>query len=119
VIRRMDDVGGGVLAYAASGTITRDDVRTVQDDLLSGSPPARGRRMLVDVVEVDGATVGAVWEDVKHTLDYARYVERMAVVGDQRWHAWVTQAARLVPGVNVRYFEPDQRLEARSWLGAG
>jgi hypothetical protein len=119
MIRRLDDVGGGVLAYEASGTITRDDVRVVQDDLLTGNAPARGRRVLVDIVDVDGATMQAVWQDVKHTLDYVRYVDRMAVVGDERWQEWVAQAARLVPGVRVRYFEPDQRLEARSWLGAG
>jgi hypothetical protein len=119
MIRRLDDVGGGVLAYEASGTITRDDVRVVQDDLLAGQAPARGRRMFVDVVGVDGATLHAVWQDVKHTLDYARYVDRVAVVGDERWHEWVTQAARLVPGIDMRYFEPDQRIEAGSWLGAG
>jgi hypothetical protein len=118
MIRRVTDVSPAVLAYEASGTITRDDVKQVQDDL-HATGESTGRRLLVDVVNVDGAQLDAVWQDVKHTLDYARLVDRMAVVGDNRWERLITQATNLMPGVDVRFFEPDQRVEARSWLGAG
>jgi hypothetical protein len=118
MIRRLTDVAPEVLAYEATGTITRDDVRTVQDDLQAGGAHS-GRRLLIDVVDVEATKLDAVWQDVKHTLDYARLINRMAVIGDERWERWITQAANLMPGINVRFFEPDQRLEARSWLGAG
>jgi hypothetical protein len=56
---------------------------------------------------------------VKGALTYVRHVDRMAVIGDQRWQHWITRASDVVPGIDARFFKPDQRIEARSWLGAG
>jgi hypothetical protein len=118
MIRKLADVPAGVLAYEASGRLTREDVLVVQQDL-QRDDDAAGRRLLIDITQMDGAGVDAVWQDVKGALTYVRHVDRMAVIGDQRWQHWITRASDVVPGIDARFFKPDQRIEARSWLGAG
>jgi hypothetical protein len=45
-------------------------------------------------------------------------VERMAVVGDQRWlQLWLDFAAHFVP-IEVRHFEPSAVDDAWRWLDA-
>jgi hypothetical protein len=117
MIRKLTDVAADVLAYEASGRLTREDVLVVQQDLQRDD--AAGRRLLIDITQMDGAGVDAIWQDVKGALTYVRQVDRMAVIGDQRWQHWITRASDVVPGIDARFFEPEQRIEARSWLGAG
>jgi hypothetical protein len=117
MIRKLADVPTDVLAYEASGRLTREDVLVVQQDLQRDD--AVGRRLLIDITQMDDAGVDAIWQDVKGALTYVRHVDRMAVIGDQRWQHWITRASDAVPGIDARFFEPEQRIEARSWLGAG
>jgi hypothetical protein len=118
MIRKLTDVPVDVLAYEASGRLTRDDVLVVQRDLQQDDDAA-GRRLLIDITRMDDAGLDAIWQDVKGVLTYVRQVDRMAVIGDQRWQHWITRASDVVPGIDARFFEPEQRIEARSWLGAG
>jgi hypothetical protein len=117
MIRKLTGVPVGVLAYEASGRLTREDVLVVQQDLQRDA--AAGRRLLIDITQMDDAGVDAIWQDVKGALTYVRRVDRMAVIGDQRWQHWITRASDVVPGIDARFFEPEQRIEASSWLGAG
>ncbi len=50
--------------------------------------------------------------DMKHRNDY----ERVAVVGDQRWHDWATRLFQPIAGGEVRYFDASERYAAERWI---
>jgi hypothetical protein len=119
VIRRLPETARDVLSYEAAGIVTRDDVRRFQQDLRSSVGERQRARVLVDLVHLDGVQPDAVWQDLKHTPEYTRLVDRVAVIGNENWERWATQLAGVLPGVEARFFDAEQRIEARSWLGAG
>jgi hypothetical protein len=119
MISRDTTVANGVLAWSAVGHVTREDVKAFQDELGQAAPDRGGAAVLIDLAAMTGADLDAIWQDARHTLEYARRIGRLAVVGDARWERLLTQLSNMVPGIDARFFEPAQALEARSWLGAG
>lgn len=118
MISRDISTANGVLAWRASGTVSRQDVREFQQEL-QRTAPASGARVLIDLTAMTGADLDAIWQDAKNSLDYAQRISRLAVVGDAQWERVLTHVAGMVPGLDARFFQPSQALEARSWLGAG
>lgn len=118
MIRRDQAGWNGVLAWHASGTVTREDVRDFQQQLRAAAPTNGGARVLLDLVAMNGADLDAIWQDAKQSLEYVQRIDRVAVIGDARWEEWLTRLAAMVPGIHARYFAPTQVIEARAWLGA-
>jgi hypothetical protein len=116
VIRKIDGPGNSYLAFEAAGTVDADDVREFQSELGRAANDDAPVRVLVDIVGLKSAELGAVWQDMKGVAAYSRLIDRLAVVGDARWERWLATAASLMPGLEARYFEAHQRAEAVLWL---
>lgn len=77
----------------------------------------RGKvRLLVVMTDFEGWDLEGVWEDSKFAYQHYRDIERIAVVGDSRWEAWMTLFCRPFTTAKVRYFEAGDSDDARRWL---
>ena len=47
-------------------------------------------RILVELQDFQGWTLGALWEDTKFGTKHFNDIDRLAVVGDRRWEKYLT-----------------------------
>ena len=78
----------------------------------------RGGRapLLLDLRGWRGWTAGGLVRDLRFDIRHRNSFPRIAVVGDRRWHEWLTLAARPVFGGAMRYFEAADEGRAAEWL---
>lgn len=115
--RKLAESGGALLAYAIEGRLERDDVERLQTELRTAAREHGPLRVLVRLDGLDAMTPAAVWQDATRSPAYVDDVERLAVVGDERWHGWV--AGLSSPFADVEHFPPEQVSEALDWLRTG
>lgn len=72
--------------------------------------------LLLELDEPRANDPGALIEDLNWIKIHADNIKRAAVVGQQAWEDTWVAIARLFARVEVRYFDRQQIVEARSWL---
>lgn len=73
-------------------------------------------RMLVLLDDFHGWTFGGLWEDIKFDVKHFRDIERLAIVGEKKWHAGMATFCKPFTTAAVRYFEKFELNDAREWL---
>jgi hypothetical protein len=58
----------------------------------------------------------AAWDDVKFSVSHQNELERVAMVGDTKWHEVFEKLGKLLVNSQVRYFDETQLAEAQAWL---
>jgi hypothetical protein len=98
--------------------LTRRDYQRVVPELERRIRQHGRIRVLVDVVELRGADLGALWEDVRFDMRHYDDIERLAVVGEGPWHRWMARLAPPLTAGEVRYFDRARLDAARAWIAA-
>lgn len=73
-------------------------------------------RVLVELVDFQGWTAGAAWKEVKLAIKHFDDIERVAIVGENRFERGMTGLAGAFTSAKVRYFDVERREEAESWI---
>jgi hypothetical protein len=116
----LDQSTGNVLGIRVSGSITGDDYERFRPILDARAEQHGSVRLLIHMDGFDGwGDLDALWEDLKLDVDHYDDVERMAVVGEERWQDWMTRLTDLVAPGDVRYFEDAALDEAWAWVRRG
>ena len=107
-----------VLVVVVSGRLTRQDYAhfVPEVDRLIGK---HGKiRLLFEMHDFHGWSVGAMWEDTKFAFRHFRDIERMALVGEKKWQKGMAPFCQPFTKAEVRYFDLSEADEARTWLMA-
>ena len=77
----------------------------------------RGRlRVLFDMTDFHGWTVGAMWEDTKFGFYHSNDVERIAMVGEEKWQHGLALFCKPFTNAVVKFFEHCDTAKAIEWL---
>lgn len=115
-MHNLEHKSGNVLELTVAGKLTAEDYESLVPKLESEIDQHDEIRVLMDMSEMDGVEPKAVWEDAKFDLAHRADYERVAIVGDERWHDWATQLFKPIAKGAVRYFDVSQRDEALAWV---
>jgi len=107
---------GRVIEIAVSGKLTRDDYVRFADAMDELMQSHDRMRMLIVMSDLEGWTGGVLWEDLKFGLKHYRDMERVAIVGEERWQKVMAFLYKPFTAAEVRYFTPAQMDAARQWL---
>ncbi len=108
---------GRVMEIHLNGTLTKEDYARFVPDTEEMIRQHEKINMLIIMDDFHGWDAGALWEDIKWNAKHFNHVERIAVVGDQKWQKWMTGFCKPFTTAKVRYFDHGQMPEARGWLG--
>lgn len=98
------------------GKLDRDAYRNLVP-LLERFIRAHGKiRVLFVMRGFHGWTAGALWEDLRFDLRHFADIERLAIVGEKRWHRSLAAFCRPFTTARIRYFDASREEEARGWL---
>jgi len=114
---RIDDPNeNDVLIITASGHISKEDLDGVKPRLAELLERPGRLRFYVELKDVSGFGIGALWEDIKFDIKYRSQYDRTAIVGDRTWQALAARLAGPLFGAKVRFFETSSREEAWRWV---
>lgn len=112
-----EKICGKVMEIHLNGTLTKEDYARFVPDTEEMIRQHEKINMLIMMDDFHGWDAGALWEDIKWDAKHFNHVERIAVVGDQKWQKWMTTFCKPFTTAKVRYFDHGQVPEARAWLG--
>ena len=114
-----EEAGGKILVVKLSGKLTKEDYGhfvPVVERLIG----QHGKiRMLVEMHDFHGWTLGAVWEDIKFDWKHFGDIERLALVGHSKWEAGMAVFCKPFTRATIRYFDESKAAEAFSWINEG
>lgn len=73
---------------------------------------------LIELKNIDGVEMGAMWEDLKFGLGNLKHMKRIALVADQKWVEWFSKITDPMTRVEIRTFHKNQEYEAWEWVTA-
>jgi len=109
-------LNGKVVCFDLSGKVTRRDYEIFVPELEHLIEKHGKIRLLFELTDFDGWTPAAFWEETKVALKHVGDIERMAVVGNRKWHEAMTQFCNLIAPADVAFFETKQSFQAKQWL---
>ena len=111
-------VHGKVLEVHLHGKLTSEDYARFAPETEELIRQHGRIRILAVLDDFHGWNVGALWQDIRWDVRHFRHVERIAVVGEKKWHRWMVGFCKPFTFAEVRYFEHEDLDEARHWTEA-
>ena len=99
-----------------SGKLTTEDYALLNGELEKRLAIFDKIRLLIRLQDFKGWTAGALWEDIKFDFRHFNDVERIAVIGENKWEKGMTLFFKPFTAAEVRYFDQDHLSQARSWI---
>ncbi len=118
MVQILNHTQNDLLAFKVEGELQRPDydkTLPILDQLVQKYEKVR---VYAEIHEVNAITAGALWQEVKADLKYLNNVKKLAVVGAAGWEKALTYIANAVPGIESKFFTPDQSDEALRWIKA-
>jgi SpoIIAA-like len=112
------DTEAKVLFVTMSGKLTKQDYRPLLPAMEQLIRSGRPIRILLEMRDFHGWTVGALWEDLKFDFKHFSDIERLAMVGDKKWESYMATFCKPFTTAEVRYFDASGIAAARAWVGA-
>lgn len=107
---------GGYIEVRLSGKLTASDYESFVPETEQLITEYGRLRILVLLEDFHGWTGSGLWEDIKFDVKHFRDIDRVAIVGERRWHELMAQFCRPFTTAKIRYFEHRELAEARAWL---
>jgi hypothetical protein len=113
------DVSDGVLTVEIRGTLEPADLRRAQASALEAIRTHGKLRLLVIATGFLGWKRDEDWSDVAFPAQQDRNLEKMAIVGDQRWEDLVLAfTGKGFRPVAIQYFPTAHLARARAWVAS-
>ena len=105
-----------------SGKLDSEEMKFALDELVSKSQDIEKGRMLYRVGDFRLPTLAAIgieFSRLPSMFGLIRKFERCAVLADQAWVQAISEIeGALIPGIEIKGFNSDQKVEADAWLAA-
>jgi hypothetical protein len=76
-------------------------------------------RLFAQFEDFHGWDLRAAWDDFKFGLKHYSDFERVAMVGECKWEAWMTRVCKPFTKAKVKYFDKSEVDNAWTWLREG
>lgn len=110
------DNEGKYLHVVLTGKVNGDDYEALRPDVERLIEEHGSLRILVELRGFKGWSVSGLWEDIKFDASHFRDIERLAVIGEKRWHQAMATFCKLFTTAEIKYFDEGDMGPARNWL---
>jgi len=108
-----------ILSVSVGGSLVKADYERFVPEFERLAGQHGKLRLLFEMVDFHGWTVGAAWEDIKFGFKHFSDIDRIAMVGESKWQKGMAVFCQPFTRATVRYFDRGKATEARTWLGEG
>ena len=109
---------GQLVALKFSGKVSHEEIEGLTPMLdVQIEKDGGAIRLLLDLVDFEGwEDLHAVWDHFILVKDHHKFVERIAILGDEDWERRFAEFAVRFALADVGYYEPGGREAAVAWL---
>jgi len=108
---------GTLLTFEISGELLRSELDAAHKAAIDVINSEGSIRLLVITKDFLGWETGVDWGDVSFQINYDQYIQKIAIVGAEKWEdlvsAFTGKGLRSAP---VEYFTPTEIRKARKWI---
>ena len=116
MIEQLPSDSDKVLGFRMSGKLHDEDYKTFVP-LVDAAIAKEGKvRLLAEFHDFHGWDLHALWDDIQFATTHCTKIERIAMVGEKRWEAWMAKVCKPFSMAKIRYFDASQIDAARAWL---
>ena len=105
-----------IVATKASGKLRNEDIEKIHPLIHAILDKGMKVRWYFEMENFTGWDLPGLWEDLKMDTAHATDYEKIAMVGDKKWQNWITQFMKPFTNADIKYFNLDQKEEAKSWI---
>jgi hypothetical protein len=118
-VQMQEQADGKLLLVKLRGTLTKQDYEQWLPEVERLIRKEGKIRLVVQMHDFHGWTMGALWEDIKFDWKHFGDIERLALVGDRKWEAGMALFCMPFTKAKIHYFEQAQVDEALGWIVEG
>ena len=104
------------LAFKMSGKLHDEDYKTFVPLIDEVAAKAGKVRLLAWFHDFEGWDMHALWDDIKFATTHCTKIERIALVGEKKWEAWMAKVCKPFTLAKLRYFDVSEIDAAKAWL---
>jgi hypothetical protein len=116
---KITDTTAGIVTVEVTGRLTESELAAVQNRMAEIIREHGKVRILVLTIAFEGWQKSGEWNDFTFQNKNDRYIERMAIVGDEQWKdlalMFTAKGFRPFP---IEYFAPGELAKAHTWLAS-
>ncbi len=116
MIEQLPESSEKILGFRISGKLHDEDYKTFVPMIDAALARGEKVRLLAEFHDFQGWDMHALWDDVKFATTHCTKIERIALVGDRQWEAWMAKVCKPFTMAKLRYFDAAQIDAAWAWL---
>ncbi len=105
-----------------SGRLDSEEMKTALDELVAESENIDNGKMLYDIIEFNMPSMDAIAIELSRLPELFGLIKkysRIAVLSDTSWIKKASELeGMLIPGLDIKAFDRNQRAEAEQWLAS-
>ena len=105
-----------------SGKLDAEEMKIALDELVSKSKDIENGKMLYDIIDFHLPSLDAIvieFSRLPSMFGLMKKFDRAAVLTDKAWLKKVSELEGILyPGLEIKAFDRDQRVEAEAWLSS-
>ncbi len=119
MIEKMETGYPSIMGYKLRGKLHHSDYKTFVP-AVDAAVASEGRvRLLAQFEDFHGWDMRAMWDDIQLTRRHYTAFDRIAMMGDRWWEAWLATICKPFTNAKVRYFDAARVDDAWAWLREG
>lgn len=119
MLMKLDRSSGSELGFLASGCLTDNDYQNFLIPEVEKALETHDTiRLLFQLEDFSGWDNKALWHDLTFGLKINLRVDKIALVGDKEWEAWVAKIVKILSHGETNYFPLDDQKAAWEWLSS-
>lgn len=116
MIERLPSDLDSILGFKLSGKLHDEDYAQFVPAVDAAVARAGKVRLLAQFHDFHGWDLHALWDDIKFSTTHCTKIERIALVGEKTWEAWMAKVCKPFTMAKVQYFDASQIDDAWQWL---
>ncbi len=112
----LDDAEAGIIAYSVGGRVTGEQAQEVWDRVDAAAAEGRKLRLYYEMHGFPSGEPSVFLEKMKRVGKIMKTIERMAIIGDQRWLGVYTRIVDPITKMDIRHFTTEQKDAAAAWI---
>jgi hypothetical protein len=109
---------GNFVAVKLSGKLQDSDYKEFVPIIEAATQKGK-LHLLVEFSDFHGWDAQALWDDMQLERGIATKIERLAMIGDQRWEALLAKFCRPFTTAEIQYFDARDAKDAWAWVQDG
>lgn len=117
--KQLPESNGSFVALRLSGKLDEDDYQSIIPMVTERIASHEKISLYWEMRDFDGWTADGLLSDAGFDVRHADDFTRIAMVGEKKWHDWMTNLMKPFTSAEVRYFDLSESEAAKIWARTG